>query len=195
MYYSQHGEDFILDQIFKDKKDGFYVEVGCIDGRRFSNTLFFEEKGWGGINIEAHPDYIASLKENRPNSEVVHAAVGDHEQESVTFYTNRRGSLSTLDKQQEKIAFRDHGKYFEGFSETKVPMRTLTSIFEDLGVSEIDILSLDIEGGEKDALNGLDFNKYKPKVLVIEFGSISDLWNLKKNAKTSWLFFEFDFEE
>jgi len=55
-YYSQHGEDFILDLIFDHKKSGFFVEVGCIDGLRFSNTLFFEKLGWKGICIEAHKE-------------------------------------------------------------------------------------------------------------------------------------------
>lgn len=180
MYYSQHGEDFILDKVFKNINDGFFVEIGCIDGRRFSNTLFFEEKGWKGITVEAHPDYIESLTVNRPNSEVVPVAVGSDNKSKVNFYADRRGSLSSLDKAREKELKRDYSEYFSGYEPRVVEMRTLTSIFEEKGVKNIDFVSLDIEGGELDALNGLDFSKFKPSVFVIEFDSLNDISNLKK---------------
>jgi hypothetical protein len=48
-------------------------------------------------------------------------------------------------------------------------MRTLTSIFDELKVSHIDFVSLDIEGYEVMALKGLDFSKHKPRVFVIEY--------------------------
>ena len=39
----------------KEKK-GFFVEIGCIDGKMLSNTLHFEEKGWNGIPDQYHGD-------------------------------------------------------------------------------------------------------------------------------------------
>ena len=62
-YYSQHGEDFLIHKIFKGKTNGYYVEIGCLDGIEFSNTYFFEKIGWKGACIEAHHDFIADLKE------------------------------------------------------------------------------------------------------------------------------------
>ena len=38
-----------------------------------------------------------------------------------------------------------------------------------LTFKEIDVLSIDVEGFELKVLNGLDFTKYKPKVIIIEF--------------------------
>jgi len=167
-YYSQSGEDFILDQMFAGKTDGFFVEVGCIDGKRFSNTLHFEQKGWKGMCIEAHPDYIPLLRENRPGSLICHCAVAEADQDSVTFYANKRGSLSTLDKSQEERWRRDYAKYFHGFDERQVPMRRLATIFRENNIERIDILSIDIEGYEVNALKGLDFSVTKPLVMVIE---------------------------
>jgi hypothetical protein len=43
-YYSQHGEDYLINQIFGKRTEGFYVEVGCIDGKRFSNSYFLKNK-------------------------------------------------------------------------------------------------------------------------------------------------------
>lgn len=167
-FYSQHGEDFLLNEMFKDKETGFFVEVGCIDGRRFSNTLTFEERGWRGICIEAHSGYIELLKKNRPNSIVVHCAAAEVDEENATFYANARGSLSTLDASREALWREKYSEFFTGFEKQLVSKRRLDSIFDDYGVKEIDILSLDIEGYEVEALKGIDFKKYKPAVMVIE---------------------------
>lgn len=168
-YYSQHGEDFLIDRIFKGKNDGFYVEIGCLDGIEFSNTYFFEKKGWHGVCIEAHQDFIVPLKKNRPNSAVVHCAVGEEDKEAVTFYANKIGSLSTLDKNEEERWISNYKEYFHGFEEQKVRMSTLTTIFDELAVKSIDFVSLDIEGYEVQALMGLDFRKYRPTLFIIEY--------------------------
>ncbi|MEJ7627566.1 MAG: FkbM family methyltransferase [Ferruginibacter sp.] len=168
-YYSQHGEDFILNKIFKNKKKGFFVEIGCLDGIEFSNSYFFEKKGWNGICLEAHNDFIGALKKNRPGSQIVHCAVGEKNMDEVIFYANRIGSLSTLDKSQEERWVKNYREYFDGFVEQKVQMRTLNSVFKELQVTKIDFISLDIEGYEIEALQGLDLEKFKPNIFVIEY--------------------------
>jgi FkbM family methyltransferase len=52
--------------------------------------------------------------------------------------------------------------------EIQVPARTLTSILDECQVNEIDFFSLDVEGFELNVLKGLDFNKYRPKYMLIE---------------------------
>jgi FkbM family methyltransferase len=168
-FYGQHAEDFLLDKIFKGKTDGYFVEIGCLDGIEYSNTYYFEKKGWNGACVEAHNDFITALRKNRPHSSIVHCAVGEDDKDSVTFYANKAGSLSTLDKGEEERWKKNYAKDFHGFEEQKVPMRTLTSIFDELKVKSIDFVSLDIEGYEVKALAGLDFAKHRPKVFVIEY--------------------------
>lgn len=167
-YYSQHGEDFLLDQIFKDQQRGVFVEVGCIDGRRFSNTLAFEERGWKGLCVEAHAGYIELLKKNRPNSIVCFCAAGEEDEDGVPFYANARGSLSTLDKSQEGRWKRDYRDYFTGFELQQVKKRRLDTLFQQHGMERIDILSIDVEGYEVEVLKGIDFSRYMPSVIVVE---------------------------
>lgn len=169
IYYSQHGEDFLLNKIFGNKPQGYFVEVGCLDGIEYSNSYFFEKKGWKGACIEAHNDFIKNLRANRPHSAIIHCAVGEEDKPSVIFYANKAGSLSTLDKNEEERWKKNYADDFHGFEEQHVAMRTLTSIFDELGVKEIDFVSLDIEGYEVKALLGLDFKKYKPYIFVIEY--------------------------
>jgi FkbM family methyltransferase len=170
-YYSQHGEDVILDLLFKNKESGFFVEVGCIDGRRFSNTLTFEERGWKGLCIEAHSSYIELLKKNRLNSIVVHCAAAEKDEDDVPFYANSRGSLSTLDVTKENYFRQNYGAWFTGFEKQTVNKRRLDSIFRQYGIKDIDILSLDIEGYEIEALKGIDLSDFRPLVFVIESDS------------------------
>jgi len=122
-FYSQHGEDFLLNKIFGGKKNGYFVEIGCLDGIEFSNTYHFERKGWRGCCIEAHKDFIDSLRKNRPKSAIVHCAVGEEDRDNVTFYANKVGSLSTLDKSEEDRWKKHYTKDFHGFEEQQVSMR------------------------------------------------------------------------
>ncbi len=169
-YYSQHGEDALLDTVFENQKEGFFVEVGCIDGRRFSNTLTFEERGWKGMCVEAHAGYIGLLEKNRPNSIVCHCAAGEACEDAV-FYANARGSLSTLDKTSETRWRRDYAPYFSGFEEQQVKKVRLSTLLDTYHISEIDILSLDVEGYEVEAIKGLDLSRHRPKVMIIESDS------------------------
>lgn len=168
-YYSQHGEDFLINKIFDQKKNGFFVEIGCVDGIEFSNSYFFEKRGWQGICVEAHNDFIELLKENRKGAKIIHCAVGEKNADDVIFYANKIGSLSTLDKTEEKRWKEHFNEYFTGFEEQHVEMKTLTSIFDELNVSQIDFISLDIEGYEVKALSGLDIFKYRPRLFIIEY--------------------------
>lgn len=173
MFYSQHGEDIVLSAIFEDTPHGFFIEIGCIDGKRFSNTLHFEEKGWTGICVEAHEDYIELVKRNRPNSIVLHCAAGKTDQPGATFYATSRGSLSTLDKTQEAVWQREFGDTFKGFTEQSVEVKCLDTILEESPGSHIDILSIDVEGTELDVLEGLDLPRQRPGVIVAEASSDS----------------------
>jgi len=169
LYYSQNGEDSLLWELFKDKPEpGYFVEVGALDGMRFSNTYSFEQAGWTGICIEAHPDYIELLRRNRPNSKIVHAAVADFDREHINFYANSRGSLSTLNADLEE-EFRGYGEYFTGWEVKQVPVRTLDTILSlHAAPAGFDILSIDVEGGEVAVLQGLNLDKFSPRVIIAE---------------------------
>lgn len=166
--YSQHGEDALILAAFEDVPRGVFVEVGCIDGRRFSNTLALEERGWRGVCVEAHADYIDLIRANRPASLVVHAAAGDRDANDVPFYANARGSLSTLDPSLEERWRRDYAPWFSGFTEQRVPMRTISTILDDANVDLVHVLSIDVEGCDALALSGLDLARHRPDLVVIE---------------------------
>lgn len=64
-FYSQNGEDGILQEIFKRLKinKGWFVEFGAWDGIHLSNTFNLLKKGWKGIDIEGDPERYRDLVE------------------------------------------------------------------------------------------------------------------------------------
>lgn len=173
--YSQSGQDAVILASMPDNHRGTFVEVGCIDGRRFSNTLALERRGWTGLCIEAHPAYIDRLRANRPGSRVIHAAVGEHDAESVTLHANSRGTLSTLDPTLEDNFAEKFGEYFTGFVPTLVPMRSLATILDEANLPHPDVLTIDTEGCDAAVVRGLDVQRHRPRLIIVEAYRPGDL--------------------
>jgi hypothetical protein len=49
-----------------------------------------------------------------------------------------------------------------------VPARTLSAILDAHGIERVDLLSLEVEGFELAALQGIDFSRHAPRWLLIE---------------------------
>lgn len=166
--YSQNGEDTVLWKLFETKETpGVFIDVGSHDGLVLSNTLSFEQAGWQGLCVEAHPTYAKACMTNR-RAVCVHAAVGATDLDAVTFYTTNMGHLSTLDKGMEDYYKAAYKRHFVGFNEVRVPQRTLDTMIERCGFSEIDFISIDVEGSELNVLRGLNLSKYRPRVILAE---------------------------
>ena len=52
-YYAQIGQDKLVDFIFKNKENGFFIDIGAQDPEDLNNTSFFEKyRNWNGVAIE-----------------------------------------------------------------------------------------------------------------------------------------------
>jgi hypothetical protein len=69
MYYSQDNQDKFLEKyIFKEYKNGFFIDINANDGMTYNNTLHFEkDNNWKGINIEPNYNLYKKLIINRSN--------------------------------------------------------------------------------------------------------------------------------
>lgn len=62
-----------------------------------------------------------------------------------------------------------------------MPVKTVNTVLKEYGIDQVDIVSIDVEGFELQCLQGFDFSKYKPKVMVIEnVDNNSDIANYLK---------------
>jgi len=156
-------------------KRGYFIEAGANDGVDQSNTLYFEKhRRWTGMLIEQIPQRAAECRRNRPRCAVENCALVsfDYPRDTIEM---RYCNLMSLVKgaMKDEAGDLDHirrGCEVQGISsyELTVPARTLTSVLDQYHPPAIDFFSLDVEGFELEALQGLDFEKYRPKWMLIE---------------------------
>lgn len=167
LYNSQFGEDIALRQLpeVNSKEFGFYVDVGCWHPRKFSNTYFLSRRGWRGLNVDVDPEKIFCFRLARPKDENIVAAVSDRAGTGRA-YTDRRFSLGTTI---------ESGSAGKDWSARDVTTRTLSEILDDSRYRDlqIDVLSVDAEGHDLQVLKGLDFDRYRPRIILVEFHASS----------------------
>lgn len=164
--FSQEGEDLILHRIFERKSEGFYVDVGAHHPFKFSNTYLFYRKGWRGINIEPNPEAIELFKKYRPKDINLNLAIGQGGE--LTYYMFNEPALNTFDK---FLAMnRTKSGEYHIIKEMKIETYPLKKVL-DMYLSdsqEIDFINVDCEGMDLDVLKSNDWNKYRPKIILIE---------------------------
>jgi len=151
-------------EFFDQKRDGVFVEVGANDPVAGSQTLLLEQNGWRGVLVEPQAALCEKLRLERNNSKVFQVACSGPEREGeALLHVGALSGLSTLEKQIDS-----HGTQFVGKERVKVT--TLDKVLQTAGVAQIDFLSLDVEGHEIEVMRGLDFEKFKPSLILIEDG-------------------------
>jgi FkbM family methyltransferase len=164
--YAQNGEDVVLSRAFGADQAGFYVDVGAADPLFHSVTRHFYERGWSGINIEPVRATHAALERERPRD--VNLGVGLAARPgSMTFY-ELPPEMAGCSSFSETIAA---GYARQGLvaAERAVEVTTLVSVCERWASDRtIDFLKVDVEGDERAVLEGADFTRFRPRILVIE---------------------------
>lgn len=165
--YSQEGEDMILRRLFEHEHSGFYVDVGAHHPKRFSNTYFFYQKGWNGINIDAMPGSMALFNKIRPRDINIEKPIADTK-ELLTYYAFDEPALNGFSKElSEQRSSNGSGSIL--FTK-KIETTTLENILdENLPKNRtIDFLSIDVEGLDFKVLKSMNFEKHQPTVILIE---------------------------
>ena len=168
---SQSGQDKIIkNYFFKDKKHGFFVEIGAFDGIMGSNCFHFEKfLNWKGIAFEPAKIQFDKLKKNR-KCKLINKAISNEEKE-VEFLEVEEGLTMMSGINDENFVSEDIIKN-DPKSKYKVNKIETTTLEKNISPgTEIDYLSIDIEGGELNVLNSIDFSKFLIKVVSVENNS------------------------
>jgi FkbM family methyltransferase len=157
--YAQSGEDMILNTIFNGIKKGIYVDVGANDPYLQSNTQYFYEMGWSGINIEPNGKLIKKLNKKRKRDLNIKALISDTGKELDYYYYES----SFFNGCEYNANIPSKFLYKE-----KIQSNSLTSLLLEYGFTKIDFLSIDVEGHDLNVLKTLDLTRIKPKIILIE---------------------------
>ena len=177
-YFGLNSIDQKLESLLPHR-NGFYVELGANDGAFQSNSYFFElKKGWTGVLVEPAPNlYLSCLKRRSPQNHIAAVACtpfGFSEKYVALSYANamtlsRDLELDIADSEEHLRLAEQWLPPREATFEFGARAATLNSVLEDANApSDIDFLSLDVEGAELAVLQGVDFEKYKFKYIVVE---------------------------
>ena len=162
LFFSQTGEDILLNSILKDKKDGFYIDIGAYDPVCSSNTYFFFLRGWKGINIDANPKSIEKFNSARPNDINIAIGINDVPGE-LKYYKYKTETTNTISKEQMEY-------YGPPTSVSLVKVERLDKILDNYlpKGTNIDFMSVDAEGLDLNVLKSNNWKKYRPKVIAVE---------------------------
>lgn len=172
-FYSQYGQDkWLSENYYSQKNDGFFVEVGCIDGLHLSNTKHFEDKGWGGICIEPSPTYFKELKKNR-NCICENIAASNYEGDAefldIIGYSAAISGLTEkyhplhLKRVESELQRQDNKS-----NKVKVKVEPLQNVFDRHNITHVDFCTIDTEGGELEILKSIDFEKTSIDIIMVE---------------------------
>lgn len=153
---------------------GVFVEAGANNGITQSNTLYLElYRGWRGLLVEPIPQLAAQCRMYRPRAIVEEVALVDTVlKRSVTMrYVNLmsvvKGGMKSVAEEEAHVQAGCEVQKVESY-ELEAPATTLGALLERHGLGRIDLLSLDVEGFEANALKGLDLEKHRPRYILVE---------------------------
>jgi len=154
------------------------IEVGAARPDFLSIGASFRALGWRVLSIEPNPNFAALHR--GLGHEIVEVACGEEDADNVRFFVvNSKGAMylggKVTGESFSSLGIR--GDYAELFrttnletTEIKVHVRRLDRIVAESSppISQIDLISVDVEGWEMEVLRGLSLSRYLPKVLIVE---------------------------
>jgi FkbM family methyltransferase len=162
--YAQNGEDVLLDRVFRGQACGFYVDVGAADPVIDSVTKHFYDRGWHGINVEPFPRSYDALRASRPRDVNLNVGLSDHEGTLTLYEVPQNPELCTF---VPRVGERYRQQGLVG-AQRPVPVTTLARVCAEHVRGTIDFLKVDAEGHEKAVLEGADWRRWRPRVVLVE---------------------------
>jgi FkbM family methyltransferase len=187
MYKSQFGQDeWLNNNIFHNKKGGFFIDIGAHDGVTISNTYFFEkELGWKGICVEPNPIIFQQLCQNR-KSECIHGCAYNRDGvvrfQWLDGYTEMlSGICETYNERHNDRIAREIAMCGGNRKIIDVFCYKLADILSERNISHVDYISIDTEGSELQVLEGIDFDKVTFGVINVEVNyPEEDKWKMEQ---------------
>ncbi|HAP79635.1 MAG TPA: hypothetical protein DCQ78_05705 [Ruminococcus sp.] len=168
--YSQSGEDSIIMYIMAMKgiplSECNYLDLGANHPVLMSNTYFFYEQGARGVLVEANPKLAHELEKERSGDIVLNKCISGKSGEKLDFNILNLDGLSKVGDVSDILLENPDAKIEETVQLETISVNDI--IEQYFGGKFPLVLNLDIEGLEKQILESIDFEKYRPMIMIIE---------------------------
>ncbi|WP_114227135.1 MULTISPECIES: FkbM family methyltransferase [Sphingomonas] len=173
--YAQNFEDVLLWRALGHVEHGRYLDVGAQDPEWDSVSMAFYQRGWRGIHVEPTPDYARKLREQRPDEEVVEAAVS-MAPGPITLHEIPETGLTT----GVRSIADGHVRAGRKARDIQVPTVRLSAL---LGRADpFHWMKIDVEGMEADVLESWGDHPARPWLAVVE----ATLPNSREHSDGPW---------
>ena len=164
--YGATGEDVLINKIFKNKIDGYFVDVGALHPINGSLTYNLSKKGWQGLNIDLLRDNLILFNFFRKKDKNINLAISKNKGVINAYIFERGSGVNTTNK---KWADKWKKKFGKNYSILKIKKNSLNNVFSSYKVNKkFELLNIDVEGHEIDVLKGINFKNIRPKIITIE---------------------------
>ncbi|KAG0721967.1 hypothetical protein GWK47_045354 [Chionoecetes opilio] len=150
------------------RRGGFFVEAGALDGESMSNSLWLErQRGWTGLLVEADTTAFTALTHKRRRAWAANVCLAPNPFPAKMLFSQSSHAPGPLSK---PLGFKMRA--MNGLAQY-VPERSLDdswfkrvqcvplqSLLVALGVTQVDLLVLDVEGAERAILDHLDLDRF-----------------------------------
>lgn len=173
---AESNVDQIVFKEFFGEHPGNLIEIGAARPNWLSIGAFYRANKWDVLSIEPNPTFAQMHRD--VGHDVLEFACGSEDKDCVDFTIVDSEGAKYRDGQVSyeswsSLSIRDeYADIFPGLETRNIEVKqrkldTLISQFRS-DWQNIDIICVDVEGWELEAISGLDFNKFKPKVIIIE---------------------------
>jgi FkbM family methyltransferase len=178
-YTGQLKQDVLVKLLTKNKKHGYFVEFGTMDGKFASNTYILEkELGWTGILAEPGKKFHDELKRHR-RCNIDYRAVTNRTGDTLKFQemSTDEGMSGLVDFFDEKeMHYRRRANTPSVFYEVNT-VSLLDLLTEYQAPQHIDYISVDTEGSEPAILEAFDFDQYQVDIWTVEHNFLESARN------------------
>lgn len=164
---SQLGQDMLVLEMTRWKRDGYFVEFGATDGRTLSNSWLLETKfGWRGILAEPARIWHPALLAGGRSAHIEHDCVWDKTGEELTFRETEMAELSTVSDYSARDSHAATRRTGRNYAIRTIAINDLLAKYDAPAL--MDYLSIDTEGSELKILQSLDFSRWRFRVITCE---------------------------
>ena len=158
-HYAEFAEDIMINRIFNNIQDGFYLDIGAYHPIKGSLTYTLHKRGWKGMNIDLSKTSIDLFNIARPKDININCAISNFSGDTHYFENspiNQQNSLISNNVGQKKI---------------KIKSYKVDEILSLNNINKVDFINIDTEGNELDILESINYEKTNPYLFTIEENS------------------------